>query len=52
MYRKVVAKIGPGRVLDVGCGQGYLFLEMPPSRSDLYRLDLGKFDLLRAKKWA
>ena len=51
MYRRVAGRIGSGRVLDVGCGPGYLYLNLPPEHADLYGIDLRKFDICRARKW-
>lgn len=51
MYRRVARRIGPGRVLDVGCGPGYLFLNLPSHHGGLYGIDLGKFDVYRTKNW-
>jgi 2-polyprenyl-3-methyl-5-hydroxy-6-metoxy-1,4-benzoquinol methylase len=54
MYKRVAERIGGGKVIDVGCGQGYLFLELLSRRSnnlDLYGIDIGEFDIQRAKNW-
>lgn len=51
MYHRVVKRLGNGKILDVGCGQGYLFLELPESHTDIYGVDPGKFDIYRASKW-
>jgi SAM-dependent methyltransferase len=51
MYHRVAKRLSNGKILDVGCGQGYLFLELPESYKDIYGVDPGKFDIYRASKW-
>jgi ubiquinone/menaquinone biosynthesis C-methylase UbiE len=51
MYRRVARRMTPGKVLDVGCGQGYLFMEFPHRHPDLYGIDLGEYDIRRANQW-
>jgi ubiquinone/menaquinone biosynthesis C-methylase UbiE len=51
MYRRVARTITSGKVLDVGCGQGYLFMELPSRPQDLYGIDLGEYDIRRASRW-
>jgi SAM-dependent methyltransferase len=51
MYRRIARKVGQGLVLDVGCGPGDLFMNLPSDYKDLYGIDLRKFDVYRASKW-
>ena len=51
IYRRVAERIGQGRVLDVGCGPGYLYLNLPAHNVGLYGIDLCKVDVYRAKNY-
>lgn len=50
-YKRIAQKVQNGRVLDAGCGQGYLLLRLKTSPSELCGIDLGNSALQMAKDW-
>ena len=50
-FKRIAQKVQNGRVLDAGCGQGYLLLRLKTSPSELCGIDLGKSALKMAKDW-
>ena len=50
-YRRVVKRVGYGKVLDVGCGQGYILSGVQSERSYLYGIDIQKPPIKAAQNW-
>ena len=41
-YRRVVKRVGEGKILDVGCGHGYLLARLQSQHRSLYGMDMTK----------
>jgi ubiquinone/menaquinone biosynthesis C-methylase UbiE len=50
-YPRVVKRIGNGKVLDVGCGLGYLLSRVKLPKELLYGMDVGPGALKVAREW-
>ena len=50
-YRRIVKRVGYGKVLDVGCGQGYLLSGVKSECSYLYGIDRQKPAVKAAQNW-
>jgi SAM-dependent methyltransferase len=51
LYRRIVRRVGEGRVLDVGCGYGYILSGLQAQHSDLYGIDVKKRLMEEVKHW-
>ncbi len=50
-YEKISRKIGEGKVLDVGCGYGYLLYCLQSKHRDMYGIDIQKQVIRMASSW-
>ena len=50
-YRRIVKRVGKGRILDVGCGYGYILSGLQAQYSDLYGIDVKKRLMEEVKYW-
>jgi SAM-dependent methyltransferase len=51
IYKRVVARVGSGKILDVGCGQGYILSGVKAPPSDLYGIDMETRAIEAAGNW-
>jgi len=51
IYRRVGEGVGYGKVMDVGCGQGYILSGLQSQRSYLYGIDIQKPPIKAAQDW-
>jgi 2-polyprenyl-3-methyl-5-hydroxy-6-metoxy-1,4-benzoquinol methylase len=51
IYRRVVPRVGQGKILDVGCGQGFILSGVKSPSSDLYGIDVFRPAIKAAKNW-
>jgi SAM-dependent methyltransferase len=51
LYRRVVKKVGQGKILDIGCGHGYILSRLQSQQRLLYGLDIALGALKVARNW-
>lgn len=50
-YRRIVGRAKDGKVLDVGCGQGYILSGIKKQHTTLYGIDIQEPDIRVARNW-
>lgn len=52
LFQRTVAQLGHGRVLDFGCGDGWVSMKLARQGYDVYGIDISSELIAKAQKWA